>query len=150
MRNSLKFVIVFLTMVLLSGCGKDDKNVTSVIPPSSYTYGSSDSTYLNAIPRNLTVSAVGHDSTAANVVTWDAPTMTTNLTGYCIHITSTALPTGLGAGYNGSDDTDWYDSATDGYSYSYTVTSLFTILDTVYSFYYEIESYPTRPAVLDR
>lgn len=150
MRNSLKFVIVFLTMVLLSGCGKDDKSVTSVIPPSSYTYGSLDSAYSNAIPRNLTVSAVGHDSTAANIISWDAPTMTTNLTGYRVYLTSTSLSTGLGVGYNGPDDTDRYDSATDGHSYSYTVTSLFTILDTVYNFYYEIESCPTRPAVLDR
>lgn len=149
MRKNLKFVIAFLTIVFLSGCGKDDKSVTSVIPPSFYTYGISDSTYSNAIPRNLEVT-IHNDSTDS--IRWAAPVFTTDPTGYKIYVTtvgeeSTILVPGDITSILARVDTDTTCSLC---TYTYRITSLFSIFDSTYNFYSEVESFPSAPFVLAR
>ncbi|MFH1287295.1 MAG: hypothetical protein ABII25_01185 [bacterium] len=146
MKKNLRFVIVSLALLVFLGCGKDDKNVTSVTPPSYYTYGASvDSTYLNAIPRDLTVTK-GLAPVANNIV-WDAPVFTTNLIGYnVVTIAPGKESKGFTSATNFSDTTN----VTAGYSYTFYVTSVFSILDSTYSFYSQSESLPSGSAVLDR
>lgn len=147
-KENLGFVLAVLAICFFSGCGKDDKNVTSVIPPSYYSFGTSNRKYLDATPLNPRARIDPNDSTL-NAITWSAPSMTTDLIGYRVYMITRA-PQGSGGYENGPEDRDIYDTAANGYSYIYTITSVFSVLDTTYNFYTEIESLPTEPKVIDR
>ncbi|MDD5774187.1 MAG: hypothetical protein PHX78_12065 [bacterium] len=151
-KENLGLFIIISVMILGLGCGKDDKNVSSVLAPSYYTFGTSDPKYLNAIPRNVSVSKSG----ANNAITWDAPAMTADmlaqLTGYHVYM-NTVAPQGNAYYVNGPFDSSRSrssDTATDGYTYTYTVTSVFYVWDTAYEFYTEIESLPSEAKVIAR
>lgn len=148
MKKNLRFVIVSLVIVLFAGCGKDDKSVTSVTPPSFYTYGAPDSTYLNAIPRSLEAAAY---SSTENRLNWVAPVFTTNLTGYRVY----SMVPGKETIFSMSGDVTNMAETVNVVqgarcTVTYRITSLFSIFDTVYNFYSEVESLPSNPVVLTR
>ena len=156
-KENLGFVVAILIMILTLGCGKDDKNVTSVVPPDYYLYGtgktSADAKYLNIIVQDLSVSTTA----AGNLTTWSAPSgADSTLTAYKLEVISL---TGEGTSIIPATDTNKdiipYLAGTDtsnvaSGTYTYKVSCVFTIYDTLYSFYTQIESLPSRPFIISR
>ena len=146
-KENVGFVIVVLVMILGLGCGKDDKAVTSVTPPNYFDFGT-DSKYLNAVPLGLNV----EDTTAINVIRWNVPTgfaADTTLTAYRIDVSSAVS---FGSFFSPGRDFVISDTSnvTVGRTYTYTVTSIFTLLDTTYNFYFQVESMPSAPFIVIR